>query len=80
MDIVLTQISQKLGKSLHLHSYMHISKMDDIQELISHIPTRILALTETWLEEDQVDSVNLPGCNFVHKSRSNGCGGGVFFY
>lgn len=32
----------------------------------------LAALTETWLEHDLEDKINIPGYKFIHKSREGG--------
>jgi exonuclease III len=69
----------------HLFTTMHLNcrsmqyKIMDITDLLNTLPVPILALTETWLDADSVDTINIAGYQLVHKSRASERGGGVGF-
>jgi len=53
------------------------SKMNELKLLLSQTPVGVLAVMETWLEENVADTIHIQGYHFVHKSRngdSRGCG------
>ena len=62
---------------LHLNCRSLYLKEDDVRLLLEEIQPSVLAVTETWLNDSQVDSMIFPGYKFVHKSRKTGPGGGV---
>jgi len=56
-----------------------IIKLDELESILNEMPVTILALTETWLPPEAVDSFHIPGYNFIHKSRGVVYGGvGMF--
>ena len=67
----------------HLFTVMHIncrsitSKLPEIQILLSQLPVKVLAVTETWLDQSNEGSIFIPGYRFVHACRTHGRGGGV---
>src|SRR6218665_2887309 len=67
-------------------SFAHIncrslnSKLPEISLLLSQINISVLALTETWLNDNLASTVNIPGYSFIHCSRLNGIRGGVGFF
>ena len=73
----------KFSSSLSLFSIMNIncrsilSKLPEIHDLLHQLPVSILAVTETWLNAENADQVNIPGYHFIHKPRVSGQGGGV---
>ena len=76
-----------LMKHQHHHSlsFLHVncrsisSKIYDLSLLIFNSKAHILAVTETWLQDNNSDSVSIPGYNFVCKNRDGKRGGGVGF-
>ena len=75
-------LSQDLSPLPSSLSVMHINcrsllpKLSEIKDLLHLLPATILALTETWLEENQSDLVNIPGYQFIQKPRGASKGGG----
>src|SRR6218665_1113103 len=75
-------LSQDLSPLPSSLSVMHINcrsllpKLSEIKDLLHLLPATILALTETWLEENQSDLVNIPGYQFIQKPRGTSKGGG----
>ena len=63
----------------HLNCRSMWNKQSDIHLLLVQAKIDILALTETWLEQELEAYVNIPGYTFVHKARRQGGGGGVGF-
>src|SRR6218665_3407030 len=55
-------------------------KIPDISLLLSQSNTSVLALTETWLDNDLASTVSIPGYSFIHRCRESGKGGGVGFF
>jgi hypothetical protein len=62
---------------LHLNCRSLYYKEDDVRILLEEIQPTILAVTETWLNDTQHDTLIFPGYKFVHKCRRTGPGGGV---
>src|SRR6218665_2280300 len=66
-------LSQDLSPLPSSLSVMHINcrsllpKLSEIKDLLHLLPATILALTETWLEENQSDLVNIPGYQFIQE-------------
>ena len=61
---------------LHLNCRSLYYKEDDVRILLEEIQPTILAVTETWLNDTQHDTLIFPGYKFVHKCRRTGPGGG----
>ena len=53
--------------------------LNDLLHIISG-PLTAIAVTETWLCDDLYDIYNLPGYQFISKSRSEKSGGGIGIY
>src|SRR6218665_324347 len=64
----------------HLNFRSLSNKLPEISLLLAQTKLSVLALTETWLNNDQASSINLPGFTFVHRSRVSGIRGGVGFF
>lgn len=64
---------------MHLNCRIVLNKITDIEDFLTQLPVSDLALTETWLEPDLIDTMMIPGHRFLHKSRPTGTGGGVGF-
>ena len=64
---------------MHINCYSIISKLHDIQLLLLQLPISVLAVTETWLTDSMIDTIEIPNYNFLHKSREQGRGGRVGF-
>ena len=81
--LTTSTLSSKFKEKPQLFTTMHVNcrsiqyKIPDIQDLLAHAPVTVLALTETWIEQNWEDTVNMPGYHFLHSARSNGRGGGV---
>src|SRR6218665_3803227 len=56
------------------------NKLPEISLLLAQTKLSVLALTETWLNDDQASNINIPGFTFVHRSRVSGIRGGVGFF
>src|SRR6218665_3106446 len=64
---------------LHINCRSMTNKLDELVSILNEMPVTILALTETWLPPEAVDSFHIPGYNFIHKSRGVAYGGvGMF--
>jgi len=51
--------------------------MNELKLLLSQTPVGVLAVTETWLQENATDTIYIQGYHFVNISRnenSRGCG------
>src|SRR6218665_3581607 len=64
---------------LHINARSVASKIDDLHILIMQLPVMVLALTETWLTEDNENKLGIPGYTSICtcKSRKDRIGGGV---
>lgn len=55
--------------------------MDELSIVVGNNRPDIIAITETWLSSDILDSVcGLSSYSVIRKDRKNGLGGGVLFY
>ena len=54
---------------LHINCGSMINKLYGLESILNEMPVTILALTETWLPPEAVDSFHIPGYNFIHKFR-----------
>jgi len=61
---------------MHVNTRNVVHKIDDLQ-LLKQVPVQVLALTETWLVDDDVGALSIPGYKAVIKSRKGQIGGGV---
>jgi len=52
-------------------------KVDELILLLTQIPVTFLALSETWIDEDDTNTLTIPGYNTVSKPRKGRQGGGV---
>src|SRR5688572_9023201 len=62
---------------MHVNSRSLSPKLEEIHSLLIQLPVKILAISETWL--DQSTPPALPDYNFVHKPR-NREGGGIALF
>src|SRR6218665_2457768 len=46
------------------------NNLPEISLLLAQTKLSVLALTETWLNDDQASNINIPGFTFVHRSGS----------
>ena len=52
-----------------------------VKELIStYMPFSVLAITETWIKENDANELNFDGYNFINNPRTSKAGGGVALY
>lgn len=81
-----SQLALVMKEETHMCSLMHIncrsiaSKLIDIQLLLHEIPSHVLAVSETWLDQTLDSTVHIQGYTFIHKPRETGGGGGVGFF
>src|ERR1700733_9640988 len=79
-----SQLPTTIGKGSLSYTYMHINcrslinKLYDIEILLHHWKIDVLAVSETWLNDN--DTVALQGYNFEFMNRKTGSGGGVGFF
>jgi hypothetical protein len=58
-----------------------LNKLDELSLIASAIKPDIIAITETWLNKDILDSVcSISSYSVVRKGRQNALGGGVMLY
>ena len=62
---------------LHINCRSILSKLTEIRELATDLQVAILALSETWLNNETNQFVNIPGYVFVSNNRKGEPGGGV---
>lgn len=65
---------------VHINCRSLLPKLTEIRDLLDILPVSILALSETWIDKNSEDLVNLPGYQFVHRPREQGHWGGVGFF
>ena len=65
---------------LHINCRSLTNKIHDINILNNRIKAKIIAVTETWLNDSNCDSICIPGYSFIATSRSEKTGGGVGFF
>ena len=78
----------KIGKSDCKFSMIHINarslykNLHNIKEFLHNIssPFDILAITETWGNEEKGMDFKMEGYKFIYKNRKNRTGGGVALY
>jgi exonuclease III len=62
---------------IHVNDRSIVSKLSQLENLLTLLPVDILAVTETWLDTDLANNIHIPGYNFEFKCRATGRGGGV---
>ena len=68
---------------MHINSRSVLHKITDFNLLLTslNIDVNLLAITETWLNDDNANLINLPNYSFVyHNRKSKNPGGGVGFF
>ena len=67
---------------LHLNCRSLLGYFDDFKALIANLHESFCAIgiSETWLNDQTFDCVNLPGHRFISNHRSGKTGGGVGLY
>ena len=63
----------------HLNARSLVKNQDVLVYLLANINHKfsVLAITETWVKESNVNDLNFKGYNFVSNHRANRIGGGV---
>ena len=74
---VLRPASTPLFYVMHLNCRSIAHKIPEINELLGYIPVSVLALTETWLNNELADTINIPHYQLIHKAKQSGRCGGV---
>jgi len=80
------RLKAELGSIEHDFTLMHVNsrsltpKLEEIDSLLIQLPVKILAITETWLDQSTTPPPALPDYSFVHKPRNKGRGGGVALF
>ena len=73
--------TDNLFKVLHLNIRGLVSKQNALSRLLHALgvsnKVNMVTLNETWLRKENIDSVDIPGYNFVSKCRIGKKGGGV---
>ena len=57
-----------------------VNKQDDLMNLLTSRRIDIALLFETWLNDQNVNRVDIPGYNFVFHNREHKSGGGVAIF
>src|SRR5688572_9645955 len=65
---------------MHVNSRSLTPKLEEIHSLLIQLPVKILAISETWLDQSTTPPTTLPDYNFVHKPRNLGRGGGTALF
>ena len=66
---------------LHLNCRSIFNKLPQFNVFLNNcnVPFSLIGLTETWLNENNVSSINVSNFQFISKNRSGKVGGGVGF-
>jgi hypothetical protein len=67
---------------LHLNARSLLGNLDKLKILLSNIkkPFSVIGITETWLNDQTYDLVDISGYKFVSNHRTTKPGGGVGLY
>ena len=65
---------------LNARSIRKHGKFDNLKELISDLLPSAVAVTETWLSENEEEYYKIPGYSLFVSSRTSHRGGGVLLY
>ena len=67
---------------LHLNARSLVKNHEDLSHLLANINHKfsVLAITETWIKDDEPYDLNFDGYNFISNHRSGRTGGGVGLY
>lgn len=65
---------------LHINCRSVAHKTDQINEIATKTEADLIALTETWLDENLLDTIHLPDYKFIGRARDGGRGGGIGFF
>jgi hypothetical protein len=67
---------------LHLNSRSLLGNFDKFQSLIANLNNTfsLIGVTETWLNDQTSDTVNIPGYYFISNHRKHKTVGGVGIY
>src|SRR6218665_2683283 len=65
---------------MHINGRSILSKMQEFQLLVAKIPVSFVAISETWVNKNTEDQLQLTGYTAVYNSREDRIGGGVRGY
>lgn len=67
---------------LHLNTRSLLHNFDQFKTLIDNLTHhfKVIGISETWLDENSYESVNVPGYNFISNYRTSKKGGGTGIY
>ena len=67
---------------LHLNARSLVKNIDSIKQMLTNIKFEfdVIAISESWLDENNKNDVNLDGYEVIHQLRNNKKGGGVCLY
>lgn len=71
------QSSDKILTVIHINCRSIKHKIAEIQDIMDKTHPSIVAITETWLDDNLSESIQIPGYKFVGKGRKMGRGGGI---
>ena len=77
--LVLHQWANCSTEQPHLNARSLVKNQDALAHLLANINHKfsVLAITETWVKESNVNDLSFEGYNFVSNHRANRIGGGV---
>ena len=80
LNDLTNQLPRERFSFLHVNCRSMKNKLDDLTILLRQSRARILAVTETWLDENSSKGIEIPGFHFVFQNRDMKRGGGVGFF
>ena len=84
VDNVNEQISAELDSFsiFHLNARSLVKNHKNLSHLLANIHNKfsVLAITETWIKENDANELNFDGYNFINNPRTSKAGGGVALY
>lgn len=82
LNIRTCNTSRNALSIIHFNACSLKHKFEKIKDLFSDVKTnfKVIAVTETWLTDTNVNDVQIEGYNLIYQNRTNKRGGGVAIY
>ena len=84
VDNLNEQISAELDSFsiFHLNARSLVKNHENLSHLLANIHNKssVLAITETWIKENDANELNFDGYNFINNPSTSKAGGGVALY
>ncbi|ESO08437.1 hypothetical protein HELRODRAFT_169280 [Helobdella robusta] len=82
LQYIIRHYKDDLFHVLHINIRSLLNKSDDVYEFLQEINLEadILAITESWLNDDNENLINIDGYTFEGKHQTRKHGGGIGFY